>query len=79
MISACVLVRTAPGKFDEATERLRQFKEVKDVFPVHGRYDLVADVEAPDYESLGTAILRMNRMAGIVFTETCTEIKTKGA
>lgn len=79
MISACVLIRTEHGKFGEVTERLKQFREVKEVFPVHGRYDVVVDVEAPDYESLGSAIVRLNRMAGVVFTETALEVKTKGA
>lgn len=79
MISACVLIRTEHGKFDEVTNRLRQFKEIHDIFPVHGRFDVVADVEATDFESLGTAVLRMNRMAGVVFTETAIEIKTRSS
>lgn len=78
MISACVLIRTEHGKFDEVTERFKQFKEVKQIFPVHGRYDVVADVEADDFESLGSIVLKTNRMAGVVFTETAVEIKTKG-
>jgi DNA-binding Lrp family transcriptional regulator len=77
VISACVLIRTEHGKFSEVTERLRQLKEVKHIFPVHGRYDVVADVEAEDYESLGNSVLKTNRMAGVVFTETALEIKTK--
>ncbi len=77
MISACVLVRTEHGKFNEVAKRLKQFKEVKEIFPVHGRYDVVVDVEALDFESLGSAIVRLNRMAGVVFTETALEIKTK--
>lgn len=79
MISACVLIRTEHGKFDEVTKRLRQFKEIKDIFPVHGRFDVVADVEAPDFESLGSAVLKLNRMAGVVFTETAIEIKTRSS
>ncbi len=77
MISACVLIRTEHGKFEELKKRLKQLKEVKDVFPVHGRFDVVADVEAPDYESLGSAVLRLNRMAGVVFTETALEVKSR--
>ena len=77
MISACVLIRTEHGKFEGVTARLKQLGEVKEIFPVHGRFDVVADVEASDYESLGTAIMRFNRMAGVVFTETALEIKTK--
>jgi uncharacterized protein HemY len=32
------------GKFDEAVKALRQVKGVQRVFPVLGRYDVVADV-----------------------------------
>jgi DNA-binding Lrp family transcriptional regulator len=78
VISACVLIRTEHGKFEEVSKRLRQLKEIKDVFPVHGRFDVVADVEAADFESLGSAVLRLNRMAGVVFTETAIEIKSRG-
>ncbi len=79
VISACVLIRTEHGKFQEVTTRLTQLREVKDIFPVHGRFDVVADLEAPDFESLGSAVLRLNRMSGVVFTETAVEIRTKGA
>jgi uncharacterized protein with GYD domain len=78
MISGCVLIRTEHGKFAEVTERIKGFKEVKQIFPVHGRYDVVADLEADDFESLGSIVLKVNRMAGVVFTETAIEIKTKG-
>jgi len=79
VISACVLIRTEHGKFDQVTKELVQFKEIKDIFPVHGRFDVVADVEAADFESLGRAVLRLNRMVGVVFTETAIEIKSRSS
>ena len=79
MISACVLIRTEHGKFHDATAKLKQFNEVKEIFQVHGRFDVVADIEAPDFESLGTTVLRMGRIAGVVFTETLVEIQARGA
>jgi len=75
MISACVLIRSESGKFDEVVEKLRQFKEAKSVFAVLGRFDVVVDVEAPNFEALGNIALRMGRMAGVVFTETLVEVK----
>jgi len=75
MISACVLVRSESGKFDEVVEKLRQFKEAKGVFAVLGRFDVVVDVEAPNFEALGNIALRMGRMAGVIFTETLVEVK----
>jgi uncharacterized protein with GYD domain len=79
MICACVLIRTEHGKFEEVVGRLRRINEVKEVFPVHGRYDVVANVEASDYETLGSAVLRLNRMGGVVFTETAVEVKMREA
>jgi uncharacterized protein with GYD domain len=45
------------------------------VFPVLGRYDVVADVEVKDPSDLGPTVLRLGRLTGIVFTETLAEIK----
>jgi uncharacterized protein with GYD domain len=69
------LIRTSQGKFDEAVKVLRQVKGVQRVFPVLGRYDVVADVEVNDPSDLGPTILRLGRLAGIVFTETLAEIR----
>ena len=77
MISACVLIRTRQGEFDEAVEKLKQLKGVKRVFPVLGRYDVVIDLEATDSSTLGNTVLKMGRMAGVVFTETLVEIHHK--
>lgn len=77
MISACVLIRTRRGEFDEAVEKLKQLKGVKRVFPVLGRYDVVIDLETTDSSTLGNTVLKMGRMAGVVFTETLVEIHRK--
>jgi len=75
LIMACVLFRTERGRFDRVVERINQFKEVKNVFAVLGRYDVVADVESESYERLGEVIIRMGKIGGIVFTETLMEVK----
>lgn len=75
MILACVLIRTERGRYDEVVDRIKQFDGVKNAFAVLGRYDVVADVEASNYENLSEIILRMGRIAGIVFTETLIEVK----
>ncbi len=78
MILACVLIRSEKGKFKEVVERIRQFKEAKNVFPVLGRFDVVADLEVPDFQTLGNVILKMGRLGGVVFTETLIELQRKG-
>lgn len=75
MVSACVLIRTEHGKFEDVVKAISQLKGVKKVFPVLGRYDVVADVEATDMKELGSTVLRMGRMSGVVFTETLVEVE----
>ena len=75
MVSACILIRTSHGKFKEAMERIQQVRGVTKVFPVLGRYDVVADVECESMSELGDTVLRISRLAGVVFTETLVEIQ----
>ncbi len=74
MTSACVLIRTERGRMEEIAKKLRQIPEIKRVFPVLGRYDIVADVEASDSKQLAKAVMKTNRLGGIVFTETLPEV-----
>ena len=75
MISACVLVRSEKGKFDDVVSALRQIREAKRVFPVLGRFDAVVDMEIPDYKMLGATVLKVSKMAGVVFTESLVELQ----
>jgi uncharacterized protein with GYD domain len=75
LLSACVLIRTTHGRFEDVVEYLGQLKGVKRIFPTLGRYDVVVDLEASDLKALDATILRMGNFAGVVFTETLVEIK----
>ena len=76
MISACMLIRTEGGKIESVVGRLKQIQGVKAAFPILGRYDVAVDIESEDYKQLGRAILKANRLAGIVFTETLPEVES---
>jgi len=78
MISACVLIRTERGKFEDVVKRLKVIPEVKVAFSVLGRYDIAVEMEAQDSKHLGKAIIRANHMAGVVFTETLPEVEYFG-
>ena len=78
MLSACVLIRTSHGRFEDVVEFLGQLKGVNRIFPVLGRYDVVVDLEASDLVALDATVLRMNKFAGIVFTETLVEVTGRG-
>ncbi len=75
MLSACILIRSERGKFDSVTKRLNQLPQVKRAFSVLGRFDIVADVEAANSAELGKTILKVNRLAGVVFTETLPQVE----
>jgi len=70
-----MLIRTERGKFEEVARNLRQIKEVKQVFAVLGRFDVVVEVEAPDARGIARAVLKTNRLAGVVYTETLPEVE----
>jgi len=76
MISACMLLRTEKGKYKEVVNRLRQIPSVKSAFSVLGRYDIAAEIEAENGRELGKSILKVNRLAGVVFTETMPEVES---
>jgi DNA-binding Lrp family transcriptional regulator len=75
LLSACVLIRTTHGKFEDVVRSIRQLKAVKRVFPALGRYDVVVDLEVSDLKELDATVLRMGCIAGAVFTETLVEIQ----
>jgi len=75
LISACVLIRAERGKFDEVADNLKQIPQVRSAFSVLGRYDIVADFEATNTKALAHAILKVNRLSGVVFTETLPEVE----
>ena len=75
MLSACVLIRTVHGRFDDVVDLISQFEAVKRVFPTLGRYDAVVDLEVADHIQLDATVLRLGCIAGVVFTETLVEIQ----
>jgi uncharacterized protein with GYD domain len=75
LLSACVLIRTVHGKFEDVVKSIRQLKAIKRVFPTLGRYDAVVDLEATDLKELDGIVLRLGCIAGVVFTETLMEIQ----
>jgi len=75
LLSACVLIRTVHGRFEDVVSSFRNWKAVTRVFPTLGRYDVVVDLEASDLKELSDTVLRMGNFAGVVFTETLLEIQ----
>jgi len=70
-----MLIRTEAGKFEKVADNLDQILEVKKVFPVIGRFDVVVDMEASDSKTLARSVMKVNRLAGVVYTETLVEVE----
>jgi len=75
LLSACVLIRTSYGRWDDVVESIRKLTGVKRIFSVLGRYDVVVDLEASDIAELSSIVLRIGKFAGVVFTETLIEVQ----
>jgi DNA-binding Lrp family transcriptional regulator len=70
-VTGCVLVRIQPGRDREVGERIRAIEGVKGVCLVTGRFDAIADVEAPDMDALTEVICgKIRRIDGVLYTET---------
>jgi uncharacterized protein with GYD domain len=67
---ACVLIRVIPGNVLKVLGVVRGVKGVIKAFPVYGRYDIVAFVEAPNSYSVIKTTEEIAIVKGIRSTET---------
>jgi DNA-binding Lrp family transcriptional regulator len=71
-----VLMHVSPLHEYEVFNKLSKLHEVIEVHPLFGEYDLIAKIEAEDYESIGQIIInKIKIIEGIVDTTTLTGIK----
>jgi len=70
---ACILVRTLPGKVETTLNDIKKIENVVKAFPVYGRYDIVAFVEAQNFESAFKTSGKINSIKGVKSTETAVE------
>jgi DNA-binding Lrp family transcriptional regulator len=60
----------------EVFNKLSKMPEVIEIHPLFGEYDLIAKVEAKDYESIGEIIIqKIKIIEGITDTKTLTGIR----
>jgi len=70
MVYACTLISCKAGKYDEVTSKVKKLNGVKKAFGVHGRWDVVAEVEVADLKALGNLALIINGFEGVRASET---------
>jgi DNA-binding Lrp family transcriptional regulator len=71
-----VLMHVSPLHEYEVFNKLSKMPEVIEIHPLFGEYDLIAKVEAKDYESIGEIIIqKIKIIEGITDTKTLTGIR----
>ncbi len=71
-----VLISTAPAKEHEVYNKLSKVPEVVELHPLFGEYDLIAKIEAKDFNTLGQIVVeKIRSIEGVIDTKTLTGIK----
>jgi DNA-binding Lrp family transcriptional regulator len=71
-----VLISTAPAKEHEVYNELTKIDQVVELHPLFGEYDLIAKIEADDFNVLGQVVVeRIRSIEGVIDTKTLTGIK----
>ena len=70
MIPVCSLITCEPGKFSKVVGELRKNERVKRAFSVHGRWDVVAEIEVQSLNELGSLVLELSNLDGVISSDT---------
>jgi uncharacterized protein with GYD domain len=70
MIPVCSLITCEPGKYFKVVVELRKHEKVKRAFSVHGRWDVVAEIEVQDLNELGSLVLKLSNLVGVISSDT---------
>ena len=78
MVIGFVLMHISPVYENEIFNTLSQIPEVVELHTLFGEYDLLAKIEAKDYDSIGKIIIqKIKTIQGITDTKTLTGKKLK--
>jgi DNA-binding Lrp family transcriptional regulator len=71
-----VLISTAPSKEHDVFNALKKLDAIIEVHPLFGEYDLIAKLEAEDFNKLGELVVdKIRTIPGVINTKTLTGIK----
>lgn len=74
---AFVLINVQSGKVPTVAQRLYNIKEVREIFMVTGPFDILAIIEADDYDKLGEILAEeIQKIPGIMDTQTMMAFRT---
>ena len=71
-----VLISTAPSKEHDVYNALKKINSIVEVHPLFGEFDLIAKIEAEDFNKLGELVVdKIRTIPGVINTKTLTGIK----
>lgn len=72
---AFILIETAVGKTREVANTLKSVEGMQSVDVVTGPYDVIAVIDAPDINTMGTLVTeKIHTLNGVVRTVTCVAV-----
>lgn len=76
MAMGFILISTAPAREHEVYSELLKIEEIVELHPLFGEYDLIAKVEAEDFDKLGEIVVdKIRTIQGVADTKTLTGTK----
>lgn len=70
MIPACSLITCETGKYAKVVSKLKDIESVNRAFSVHGRWDVVAEIDVENLEELGNLVLKISNFDGVISSDT---------
>ncbi len=68
-----VLINVTPAYEHEIHNKLSKITQIVELHPLFGEYDLIAKIDANDFEELGTIIVnKIRTITGVLDTKTLT-------
>jgi len=68
-----VLISAAPAREHEVYDKLSKVPEIIELHPLFGEYDLIAKIDAEDFEKLGSIVVnKIRSIEGVINTKTLT-------
>ncbi len=76
MVMGFVLINVAPGTEKKVFDTMIKWDEIQELYPLFGDYDLIAKIQATDYESLSDIVVnKIRSIKGVTETKTLTGAK----
>jgi DNA-binding Lrp family transcriptional regulator len=76
MATGFVLISVEPGTEREVFQEVIKIDEIVDVHLLFGEYDLIARVEAEDYDVIGDIVVnKVRKIPGVTSTKTLAKIQ----